>query len=233
MNNPVERAQLVIALDLADSTKAIALAKDLSGITPWLKVGLRLFISSGPTLVRELASLGFKIFLDLKFYDIPNTVAAAVEEAAKLGVNMLTVHSQGGEKMCREALKAAGNFKNPPLIAAVTALTSFASGEMPGIEKEPSSFAEELASLAASWKIPAIVCSPLEAANIKKQFPTMKCVCPGIRPANTACCDQRRVATPESAVRAGADFLVVGRPVIDAANPVQAARNILREMRNA
>lgn len=221
-------AILTVALDFAEEDRALALARKLRPCSPWLKVGLELFVSAGPDIVRKLKDLDFKVFLDLKFYDIPNTVAAAAVAAQKTGADMLTLHLQGGKRMCGAALAALGGQR--PLLAGVTALTSFASGEMPGIAAEPGAFGRELALAAAKWGLDGVVCSGWEVHAIKQRTPGMICVCPGIRPAGSASQDQRRIMTPAQAVSAGADFLVIGRPITENASPESAARDILAEM---
>lgn len=227
-------ASLVAALDFSDSARAIALARQLKHLGPWLKVGLELFTTAGPDISLCLKDMGFKIFLDLKFYDIPNTVAAACKAARTAGADMLTLHLQGGRRMCEaavEALEAAGPGR--PLAVGVTALTSFASGEMPGIDMEPGGFGRQLAGLAAQWRLDGVVCSGMEAAAIKKDNPGLLLVCPGIRPAGADSQDQRRVMTPAKAVANGADFLVVGRPITSSPDPAAAAERIMAEMREA
>lgn len=220
-------ASLIVALDLPNAPKAIAMAGRLKGIAPWVKVGLELFIASGPEILARLKNLGFRVFLDLKLYDIPNTVACAVRAAAAAGCDMLTLHLQGGARMCEAARIAAG--KNP-LLLGVTALTSFGAGEMPGIALPPSEFAWKLAGLAAEWGLAGVVCSGFEVARIKSAFPGLLCVCPGIRPRKIADDDQRRALTPGEAVTAGADFIVVGRPILQAADPGLAAEEIIAAM---
>ena len=227
--------QLAVALDVPEKQRALALASQLRGTVPWCKVGMELFTHVGPGLLEELSSMGFSVFLDLKFYDIPNTVAQAVKAAAAVGVNMLTLHCQGGERMCRAAAEAAadaaaGLAGQRPLLFGVTVLTSFAPGEMPGITAQPSDFALELARQAGPWGLDGVVCSGHEAAAIKASCPGLRCLCPGIRPAGSAAGDQRRVMTPALAVAAGADYLVVGRPITASADPLATARQIVAEM---
>lgn len=223
-------AQLVVALDFPVKDEALALASRLRGVVPWCKVGMELFGLAGPAVLSELRDMGFRVFLDLKFYDIPHTVAQAVKAAAANGADMLTLHTQGGERMCREACEAAQGCACPPLLFGVTVLTSFGPGQMPGISRDPGDFAQELAGMAASWGLNGVVCSGQEAASIKARSPRLACLCPGIRPASAAADDQCRIMTPAAAVAAGADYLVVGRPITKAADPVAAARAILKEM---
>lgn len=223
-------AELIVALDFPDTVSALALARRLRGVVPWCKVGMELFCLAGPTVLAQLREMDFHVFLDLKFYDIPNTAAQAVRAAARGGAELLTIHIQGGERMCREAMSAAAACERPPLVFGVTVLTSFGPGQMPGITRAPADFAGELARLADDWKLDGIVCSGQEAAAVKAHHPRLRCLCPGIRPASAAADDQCRIMTPAAAVAAGADYLVVGRPITRAADPQAAARAILDEM---
>lgn len=225
-------AELIIALDFDNSSSALALAHTLRNRVKWLKVGLELFCATGPDIINALCDFGFRVFLDLKIYDIPNTAAGAVKAAVKSGASMLTIHCQGGERMCRAVMDAARDVTVPPLIMGVTALTSFANGEMPGITREPGIYGIELANLAGSWGLNGVVCSGWEAASIKASA-NLLCVCPGIRPETAACADQRRVMTPDQAVAAGADFLVIGRPVTRSTDPVGVVDSILAGMVNS
>ena len=228
---PHPQPQLAVALDLPERERAINMAQSLRGIVPWCKVGMELFTLAGPSLLEELAGLGFRVFLDLKFYDIPNTVAQAVKAAAASGVNMLTLHCQGGQRMCAAAAEAAAGLAGArPLLFGVTVLTSFAPGEMPGITASPSEFALDLARQGHAWGLDGVVCSGHEAAAIKAACPALRCLCPGIRPAGSEAGDQRRIMTPARAVAAGADYLVVGRPITAAPDPREAARQITEEM---
>ncbi len=226
--------QLMVALDVPSREKSLALARTLAGTVPWCKVGMEMFTHAGPPLLEDLAALDYNIFLDLKFYDIPHTVAQAVKAASGVGVNMLTLHCQGGERMCRAAREAVGSLPGKgPLLFGVTVLTSFAQGEMPGISADLPDFARTLATKAQNWGLDGVVCSGHEAANIKAACPSLMCLCPGIRPSGSVADDQRRVMTPAQAVSAGADYLVVGRPIIAAPDPLMAAKQILAEMASA
>lgn len=227
--------QLVVALDLPDREAALGVSRQLRGVLDWCKVGLELFTLGGPRLVERLKEQGFHVFLDLKFHDIPHTVGRAVAAAASLGVDMLTLHCQGGERMCRAALEArdAARQEGPaPLIFGVSVLTSLGAGEMPGITMPPGDFALLLAGDAARWELDGVVCSGREARAIKSQAPALRCLCPGIRPRGSNVGDQRRTMTPAEAVLAGADYLVIGRPILEAASPAEAAAAILEEMRS-
>lgn len=224
-------AQLIVALDFPRQAAALSLAQELQGLVPWCKVGMELFTLAGPALIETLKRLEYNVFLDLKFYDIPHTVAQAVKAAASLGIDMLTLHCQGGERMCREAAQAAADLaESKTLLFGVTVLTSFMPGEMPGITAAPAEYALALARGAQNWGLDGVVCSGHETREIKAALPGLQCLCPGIRPAGSAAGDQRRIMTPAKAVAAGADFLVVGRPIIEAPSPAEAARRILAEM---
>ena len=201
------------------------------------KVGSQLFTAEGPRAVTKLADLGFDIFLDLKFHDIPNTVAHAVTATARLPrVRLLTLHASGGLAVMRAAREAAGSKKNRPLLLGVTVLTSFEAATLReiGIEDSLGSRVVALARLAKSAGLDGVVCSALEAPAVRRELgPEFKILLPGVRPAMAAANDQSRVATPGDAVRAGADYLVVGRPITAAANPRAAALKILAEIAHA
>lgn len=222
-------ADLIVALDLPSSQDALGLVDRLGETVGWYKVGSPLFTRSGPRLLEELAGRGKRIFLDLKFHDIPSTVAGAVESAASHGVNLLTVHATGGTDMLRAAAAAAG--KDGPRVLAVTILTSFTPAGVEEVwDRELLSVRDEvsrLGDLAAAAGVHGVVCSPLEAELMRRrQGAGFLIVTPGIRPAESEKGDQARVATPEAAARAGADYLVVGRPIWQAADPVDVATRI-------
>ena len=224
-------AQLIVALDLPRKEDALVLARELQGAVPWCKVGMELFTLAGPDIIRELHDLGFHVFLDMKFYDIPHTVAQAVKAAAAAGAELLTLHCQGGERMCSEARIAADSYgSKAPQLFGVTALTSFGPGEMPGINADPSDFALELAGKARGWGLDGVVCSPLEAALVKERCGAdFLTVTPGIRFADSAAGDQKRIMTPEKAGKSGCDYIVVGRPITQAEDPVAAYRRAVKD----
>jgi orotidine-5'-phosphate decarboxylase len=201
------------------------------------KIGGQLFTAEGPRAVTKLADLGFDIFLDLKFHDIPNTVAHAVAAAAWLPrVRLMTLHASGGLAMMRAAREAAGTKKNRPALLAVTVLTSFdeASLREIGMEGPLGSRVVALARLAKTAGMDGVVCSAVEARAVRRELgPEFKILVPGVRPASAATNDQSRIATPGDAVRAGADYLVVGRPITAAANPRAAALKIVAEITGA
>ena len=227
-------AEVILALDVQDRERACTLARSLAPVLSWCKIGLEMFTLCGPSLVRELQEMGYHIFLDLKFYDIPNTVHRAVQSCAKLNVELLTLHLQGGRRMLEEAVRSVQECTqkglNAPKLFGVTVLTSFGEGEIPGIAKTPTVFAAELAELAAATGLNGVVCSAHEVQRIKHAHPSLQCLCPGIRPAWADAQDQKRVATPQEAVRLGADLLVIGRPITQARDPLRAAQKILAEL---
>ncbi|WP_338669979.1 orotidine-5'-phosphate decarboxylase [Pseudodesulfovibrio methanolicus] len=232
-------ADLVVALDFGDAASALAMARTLKGTAPWMKVGLELFTAEGPKVVTGLKELGFKVFLDLKFFDIPNTVQGAVRSAVRLGADMVNIHALGGERMARAAMEGCAEGALPgqpaPLVLAVTMLTSMAAGDLPVADAPgPSEMALDLAVKAKQYGLNGVVCSGLEVERIKASCGSgFACLTPGIRPASAEAGDQRRVVTPAEAVRSGADFLVVGRPVTRAERPEEAARAIIGEMDRA
>lgn len=229
------RPRLAVALDVPDAEAARRHARLLAGHADLLKIGLELFVAEGPDLVREIQDLGWGIFLDLKLHDIPATVAGGVRSAARLGVKMLTVHAAGGERMLRAAREASAEVEGPRLLA-VTVLTSLDAGQLAdvGVASEPREQVSRLTGVAARSGCDGVVASVLEAAEIKQLHGRdFLVVTPGIRPAGSSTDDQARVATPAAAVRAGADVLVVGRPILRADDPVAAAGAIRREMAGA
>lgn len=224
----MSKASLVVALDFPSVADALDLARNLNGLPLWFKVGLELFTAGGPGVVDTLRDMNFSVFLDLKFHDIPNTVQSATRTAAALGVNMTTLHVDGGEAMVRAAVEGkreameAGH--KGPLLMGITVLTSTAekgSGEIRDLVVQRAMQAKE-------WGLDGVVCSGQEAAAVKaacgKDF---LCLCPGIRFSGGAVGDQARVTTPEQAVKDGADFLVMGRPITRDVQPRNAAERAL------
>jgi orotidine-5'-phosphate decarboxylase len=212
------------------------LARKLRGAAGIFKVGSQLFTAEGPRAVTKLADLGFDIFVDLKFHDIPNTVAHAVAAARLPRVRLMTLHSSGGMAMMRAAREAVGTKKNRPALLAVTVLTSFDEPTLReiGMEGSLGSRVVALARLAKAAGMDGVVCSALEAPAVRRELgPEFKILVPGVRPASAATNDQSRIATPGDAVRAGADFLVVGRPITAAADPRAAALQIVAEIAGA
>lgn len=226
--------RLIVALDFPDAAPALALADRLQGLCRWFKVGLELHTAEGPAIVQELRRRGFSVFLDLKFHDIPNTVAGAVRSAAAVGAEFLTVHAAGGPAMLEAAAEAADCVPNPPQILAVTVLTSMDQLQLAaiGIDHSPEQQVLRLADTASEAGITGFVASPEEVFALRHRFPSATLVIPGIRPAGAATGDQKRVATPATALAAGASYLVIGRPITQAADPAAAAQSILDEMKN-
>ena len=227
-------ARLIVALDYPDAQAALDLVDRLEGATRWFKVGLELYVAEGNALIAELQRRGYSIFLDLKSHDIPNTVASAVKSAARLGVQMLTIHAAGGPAMVAAAAEAAG--ETGPILLGVTVLTSMDDAQLAatGIPGSSAAQVETLARMAYVNGVQGFVCSPVEVGNLRSQLGSKPVlVIPGIRPEGAATGDQRRVATPGAAIAAGASYLVVGRPITRAANPGAAARSILTEIQAA
>ena len=225
------RERLIVALDVAEAGVARTLAERLTGEVGLFKVGSQLFTAGGPAVVRDLVRGGRPVFLDLKFHDIPNTVAGAVAAAAGLGVSLLTIHAAGGPAMIAAAAKAARG--TSARVLAITVLTSLdgAALEAIGLAGGVEGAVARLARLAAEAGADGVVASPHEAAALRAaRGPGFLVVTPGIRPAGTALGDQSRAATPAAALAAGADYLVVGRPITEAADPVAAARAVVLEM---
>lgn len=231
---PTER--LIVALDFPGAAEALSLVDQLEGASRWFKVGLELYLAAGNGLVAELQRRGFSVFLDLKFHDIPNTVASAVRSAGRLGVSMLTLHAAGGPDMLTAAVQTAGETDTSLALLAVTVLTSLdgAQLEATGVNGSAAGQVEKLAGMALACGVQGLVCSAVEVASLRSRFgigPLL--VIPGIRPQGADKGDQRRVATPAAAIEAGASYLVVGRPITRAADPGAAARAILAEIQGA
>jgi orotidine-5'-phosphate decarboxylase len=242
MNADVEHAvtsakdRLIVALDVATAAQARELAAKLRGTCRWVKVGLELYLAAGTVIVEELAKQGFSIFLDLKFHDIPNTVAGAVRSAASIGASLLTIHAAGGPAMLRAAAEAAAATRNAPQLLAVTVLTSMDQAQLSaiGIESTAADQVLRLARTAIDSQIRGLVCSPQEVALLRRELHAQpRLVVPGIRPSGAAVGDQKRIATPADAIRAGASQLVVGRPITQAADPAKAAQSIVDEIASA
>lgn len=230
------RNRLIVALDVPDAASAIDLVNRLEGNCHWFKVGLELFVAAGPAVVEPLVKRGHSVFLDLKLHDIPNTVAGAVRSAAALGVRMITLHAAGGPAMLSAARAALEGIDDPPELLAVTVLTSIDAAQMSaiGLERSPSEQVELLARMGLAAGMRGFVCSPHEVAVLRALTgPDSVLVVPGIRPAGSDTGDQKRIATPTEALRLGANYLVVGRPITQAPDPAEAAEAILNEMAEA
>ncbi len=235
-SSPAEKRRVIVALDYPDPNEALRMAERLDAGACRLKVGKELFTRGGPALVEKLLARDFSVFLDLKFHDIPNTVAAACKAAATLGVWMVNVHAQGGRRMMEAARESLDSFQHPPLLIAVTVLTSMDEAELRevGHREAPAVLVDRLAQLARASGLDGVVCSAQEAAALRVSCGADFClVTPGIRPAGAGGDDQRRVMTPVAAVAAGADYLVVGRPITAAPDPLAALQAIRREIGEA
>lgn len=232
------RRRLIVALDVETLREARQLVRVLAAEVAWFKVGKQLFVQAGPAAVRMVRQTGADVFLDLKFHDIPHTVAQATVEAARLGVGMVNMHAAGGLEMMRFAREETASVCRReglvrPLLLAVTVLTSMDDGDLRqvGVRDAAESQVMRLVRLARQAGLDGVVASPHEAGRIRRAAGArFRIVTPGVRPSGAARGDQKRVLTPHGAVVAGADYLVVGRPIRDAADPVEAVRAIVREM---
>jgi orotidine-5'-phosphate decarboxylase len=224
--------RLIVALDFPDASAALACADKLAGSVSWFKVGLELYLAAGDSVVSELKRRGHHVFLDLKLHDIPNTAASAVRSLARLEPDLLTVHAAGGRAMLTAASEAARSLPHPPRLLAVTVLTSMDAAALAetGVSASPVEQVLRLARLAAECGLDGMVCSPAEAAALHSALPKALLVTPGIRPAGADAGDQKRIATPQFALAAGASKLVIGRPITAAADPKAAAQAILSDM---
>jgi orotidine-5'-phosphate decarboxylase len=231
--------KLIVALDVENAQKARELFHALRGIVGMFKIGSQLFTAAGPGLVSEIVKAGERVFLDLKFHDIPNTVAAAGVEATRLGVSIFNVHAAGGSEMMRRTTEAVAECVDAerlarPAVIAVTVLTSADAATLAevGYSREPRELVPRLALLAAASGLDGVVASPREISTIRSAVtqPGFIVVTPGVRPKGSSLFDQKRVTTPREAMMAGADYIVVGRPILAAADPAQAAQQIVEEM---
>lgn len=233
--------KLIIALDVETPTKALDLVRELHAVAGMFKVGSQLFTSNGPQIVRDILALGSKVFLDLKFHDIPHQVAGAARSAAELGVSLFTVHASGGSEMMRRAVESVdevaqrGGVRSKVL--AISVLTSIDATILSqiGITSSPDESVRRLVNLAESSGVDGVVASPQEIGTIRKAISNSEflVVTPGIRPATSETGDQKRVATPAAAIASGASYLVVGRPITGATDPLAAAHQIVAEMERA
>ena len=232
------REKVIVALDLPDAESALELARTLRGHVGWVKVGMTLYYAEGPAIVREMRSLGFKVFVDLKLHDIPHQVEGAARTLTRAGADMFTVHAAGGSAMMEAAVSAAAaaaeRFRvSRPSVIAVTVLTSLddAALESVGVSRPAAEQVSALAALARDAGVDGVVCSPQEAAAMRELLgPGALVVTPGVRPSGADAGDQARTATPAEAIEAGASHLVIGRPVTGAADPAAAARDIVKEL---
>jgi orotidine-5'-phosphate decarboxylase len=224
---------IIVALDYPDAATARAFVARIRPELCRLKVGKELFVAAGPSFVQELVEQGYDVFLDLKFHDIPNTVAQACKAAARLGVWMINVHACGGPRMLSAAREALADLERRPLLIAVTVLTSMGADELHaiGVNDTAEQQVLRLAALTHAAGLDGVVCSAQEATALRRHLGAdFRLVTPGIRPAGSAAGDQTRILTPLQAIRAGADDLVIGRPITQAADPVQVLQAIAREI---
>ena len=232
----LNRDRLIVALDVSSAAQVRQIVQSIGESASTYKIGKQLFTAEGPQIVRDLVASGRKVFLDLKFHDIPNTVASAVREAAKLQVSMLTVHASGGSKMLKAAAEAAAQSPAKPMVLAVTVLTSLSDADLAeiGVSGHIQTQVLRLGSLARAAGCGGLVASGQETRELRRELGSdFAIVTPGVRPTGTAAGDQARVLTPKDAIAAGATYLVVGRPILEAANPAQAAAAIVQEIGEA
>ena len=228
--------RLIVALDVPSAAKARLIVQSIGDAATTYKVGKQLFTAEGPTVVRDLVSSGRKVFLDLKFHDIPNTVAGAVRSAAELGVTMLTVHASGGSKMLKAAVEAAAQSAAKPTVLAVTVLTSLSDADLEEIGVPGTVLTQvlRLGALALRSGCGGLVASAREARELRRELGEgFAIVTPGVRPAGSAAGDQARVVAPRDAIAAGATYLVVGRPILESAYPAKAVADIIADIEMA
>jgi orotidine-5'-phosphate decarboxylase len=231
-----DKDRLIVALDVPGATEARQIVQAIGEAATTYKIGKQLFTAEGPQVVRDLVASGRKVFLDLKYHDIPNTVAAAVRSAAELGVSMLTVHASGGSKMLRAAVEAASQSSAKPMVLAVTVLTSLSDADLQelGIAENVLTQVLRLGALARAAGCGGLVASAQEARELRKALGEgFAIVTPGVRPVGASAGDQARVVTPKEAIAAGATYLVVGRPILEAPDPAKAAQQIQDEIEAA
>jgi orotidine-5'-phosphate decarboxylase len=224
-------SSLIIALDFPEPEQALAFTQGIKDYCHHVKVGKTLFTRSGPSLIESLQTQGFKVFLDLKYHDIPNTVASACRVAADLGVWMLNVHASGGKEMLFAAREALDKYQSRPLLIAVTLLTSLNDQDLQtlGIQSSLQETVLRLARLAKTCGLDGVVCSPHEIISLRETLGTeFTLVTPGIRPVGTIQNDQKRIMTPAEALKCGANYLVIGRPIIASPKPIQALLEIMK-----
>ncbi len=229
----MQNKPIVVALDFDNGKQALELVERLDPQRCRLKVGKELFTSEGPQLVESLQKKNFDVFLDLKFHDIPNTTAKAVAAAANMGVWMVNVHASGGQRMMEAAAESLKGFKQKPILIAVTVLTSMEQQDLAGIglDVTPQQQVERLAKLTQNSGLDGVVCSAQEAQSLKQLCGSgFQLITPGIRPSFAQQGDQRRVMTPEQAMKAGVDYMVIGRPITQAKDPIEALTLIEEEL---
>jgi orotidine-5'-phosphate decarboxylase len=230
---PKSESRIIIALDYPSERDALAFVDKIKSEQCRLKIGKELFTRCGPSLVEKLVSRGYDVFLDLKYHDIPNTVARACQVAAELGVWMLNVHTLGGRNMMTAARDALQNCSHQPLLIGVTILTSMNSQDLAevGLQADPAENVNRLARLAKDSGLDGVVCSAMESANLRNNLGAdFKLVTPGIRPAGSKTHDQSRILTPADAIKQGSDYLVIGRPITESSDPLETLLTIESEI---
>ena len=227
----IDETRLMVALDVPELNLALELVDRLGDQVEWYKVGKQLFTHYGPMVLKELKSRGRKVFLDMKFHDIPNTVAQAIRSAALIGADIINVHASGGPAMLAAAAEAGR--ETGKTVIAVTVLTSLDAEQLQalGIQATPAEQVLRLARLTQAAGLPGVVCSALELPMLRREFgPNFLTLVPGIRPAGAAAGDQKRIMTPAQAAAAGANYIIVGRPIVAAPDPATAAQAVLAEL---
>lgn len=236
MDLPSQTAHLILALDLKNKTSALELLKRLEGHLTWVKVGLQMFTRYGPEIVKEIADQGYRIFLDLKLHDIPNTVANAIESLSGYPIELLTLHCFGGTEMMQWAREARDRSQKDMQLIGVTVLTSMDAYSLAalGIRRPLPDQVRHLAHLAIDkGRLDGLVCSPREVESLRAQIGAAPLLLtPGIRPAGSNPDEQKRIATPAEAIRQGATHIIVGRPILEAKDPAQVVKNILKEIKS-
>jgi orotidine-5'-phosphate decarboxylase len=230
------KCDLILALDLPDEEQALRMLDRIGSELRWIKIGLQLFTRYGPRMVEQVAERGYSVFLDLKLHDIPNTVASAVTSLAHLPIDLLTIHACGGSEMMRAAETARAKQRPSMTLLGVTVLTSMDGTGLAeiGVESPPPDQVLRLARLAGTSGVGGLVCSPLELPVLRRELgPDPIIVTPGVRPSGAAADDQKRIMTPADAARAGASFIVVGRPIYKADDPAAATRAVIEELASA
>lgn len=230
------KCDLILALDLPDEEQALQMLDRIGGELHWVKIGLQLFTRYGPRMVEQVAERGYKVFLDLKLHDIPNTVASAVTSLAHLPIDLLTLHTCGGSEMMRAAEAARAKQRPSMTLLGVTVLTSMDGAALAevGVSGSPADQVVRLARLASQSGVGGLVCSPLELPVLRSELgPNPIIVTPGVRPKGADANDQKRIMTPADAAHAGASYIVVGRPIYKADDPAAATRAIIEELSSA
>ncbi len=225
------KEKIIVALDAPNAASAFQLTDKLGDAAAWVKIGLQLFTAEGPSIVRAIKERGYKVFLDLKFHDIPNTAREAVHSAVQLGADMTTIHLSGGRKMVGEAVAASEN--SSLLVLGVTVLTSMNADELHGVgvSATPAEQVVNLVRLGSGVGLRGVVCSPHEITPLRQEFgPALTIVTPGVRPPGADANDQQRIMTPADAIAAGASYLVIGRPITAAASPRDALLRIAEQI---